>query len=497
MPLATPFRRNIVRAFLLVALLLGVSLLSGLYQAWLNHLEGQRSELFRDASTVSNYVQSTLIDASKLLDIAQQRLNADLASEKLTPERAQETLLDTVSAFSLYNTSDRFGLLFCTDKNGTFFAASSGLKNDALHFDDRFYFKDLETHPDKRLAIGNLVHTRTTKKDAFHMAMPLKDKRGNFAGVVIQQILEEDLSKQLEPMMTNSAARVYTYAANDKVGFVFPASELIQSNDQPDARRLLEIIDKNGASSAFIKVKANTIGLPETNYVEFAKSSKFGIYTVALISEREVISEFLTKNIFTVSYSLLAFIIASALFIRLYRQAVRLDNSQFTSNHDSLTGLNNRRCLDENFQNLWRDSMRSQKPISVLFMDIDHFKRVNDQYGHEIGDKVLKAVSVTIGKCLRRPLDLYCRWGGEEFVAVLPETPMAGAQLIAEEILRAVSSIELEAPPVKVTISIGIASMTVNSHNLHDDLIDMADRAMLQAKNEGRNRAVCFNTPAQ
>lgn len=161
MPLATPFRRNIVRAFLLVALLLGVSLLSGLYQAWLNHLEGQRSELFRDASTVSNYVQSTLIDASKLLDIAQQRLNADLASEKLTPERAQETLLDTVSAFSLYNTSDRFGLLFCTDKNGTFFAASSGLKNDALHFDDRFYFKDLETHPDKRLAIGNLVHTRT------------------------------------------------------------------------------------------------------------------------------------------------------------------------------------------------------------------------------------------------------------------------------------------------------------------------------------------------
>lgn len=493
MQLATPFRRNILRAFLLVALLLFVSLVSGLYQGWHNHLEKQRLLLMRDASTVSNYVLSTLVDTSKLLDIAQKRLENEIDSGRLTPNRAQEILSDTVSGFSLYNPSDRYGLLFCTDEHGTLFASNKGLGKNTVNVADRYYFKDLKTHPGQRLTVGNLVRTRTTGKDAFHMAMPLTDKEGRFTGIVTQQILEDDLSGQLAPMMLNSAARIYTYATNDDISFVFPAPARFKRNQLPDAKRLLETIRGVDNTIHFLKIKGDQIGLPDNSYVGFTQASQFGLYTVALISERELIQAFFSDTYLTLGYSLLAFLITGVLFIRLYKQAVVLDHSQFASNHDALTGLNNRRCLDENFKSLWRDSMRSQKPISVLFMDIDHFKRINDQYGHEVGDKVLKAISGAIGQCLRRPLDFYCRWGGEEFVAVLPETPLEGAQIIAEEILRTVANTHFEAPRMTVTISIGIASQTVNPSNLHDDLIDMADQAMLQAKKEGRNRCVLYS----
>ena len=493
MQIATPFRRNILSAFLLVTLFLGVSLLLGMYQAWLNHLENQRLLLLRDASTVSNYLQSTLVDASKLLEIARKRLDSNLANNQLSVDRAQTILSDTVNTFAQYNTSDRFGLLFCTKKDGSFFAANSGIKIESLNFSDRHYFTELKHHPDQSVAIGNLVRTRTTNQEAFHMAMPLKDNAGNFAGVVAQQILEADLSNQLQSMMIHSAAHVYTYATNDEISFAFPGSSLTIKESRPNPKQLLEIIRAQNSPLGFLKVPGNTIELPHSYYIGFSKSPQFGIYTIALVSELKVIKDFLAANVFTFAYSLLAFLIATALFIRLYRQALKLERSLFSATHDALTGINNRRCLDETFQSLWRESMRSQKPISVLFMDIDHFKRVNDDYGHEIGDQVLRAVSTAISKCLRRPLDFYCRWGGEEFVAVLPDTSLEGAKMIAADVLHTVETMDAMVPPIKITISIGIASQTVTSANQHDDLIDMADKAMLQAKVEGRNRYVCYN----
>lgn len=493
MQTATPFRRKIISAYLLVTLLMLASLISGMYQAWLNHIEHQRLFLMRDASTVSNHVESTLVDASKLLGIAQKRLEATLAENQLSPDRAQIILSETVNTYTLYNNSDRFGLLFCTREDGTFFAANSDIKNESLNFSDRYYFEDLKRHPNQHVAIGNLVQTQTTGQEAFHMAMPLKNKAGNFSGVVTQQILEADLSNQLESMMIHSTAQVHTYTTNDETSFLFPNSALITHQTQPNPKQLLEHIRSLSSPLGFLKVSGEQIGLPYSHYIAYSKSSQFGTCTIAYISEMAVIKDFLADNMFVFGYSLLAFLIATGLFIRLYRQAQRLESSLFTATHDALTGLNNRRCLDEKFQNMRRESMRSMKPISVLFMDIDHFKCINDEYGHEIGDQVLKAVSAVIRKSLRRPLDFYCRWGGEEFVAVLPDTSLEGAKVIAAEILQEISKMEFKTHKIKVTISIGIASQTVNSDNLRDDLVDMADKAMLQAKNKGRNCFVCFN----
>lgn len=128
-------------------------------------------------------------------------------------------------------------------------------------------------------------------------------------------------------------------------------------------------------------------------------------------------------------------------------------------------------------------------------MDIDHFKIVNDTYGHETGDRVLKAVASAIQSQLNRPLDLCCRWGGEEFVAVLPRTDEHGALKIANDIMSAIQALKVTEGDTmidQITISIGIASVTVNADNVRDDLIDMADKAMFKAKLEGRNRIVLY-----
>lgn len=447
----------------------------------------------RNASTVSIQVQTTLVDASKILDIGRIRLEQELRKGQLSTTLAQQILSETAWEFTLYNTTDLFGLLFCADAEGKRYAGNTIIANEHADLSDRYYFRNLQQYPYKAFVVGNLVQTRTTDKMAFHLAMPLLDGKGHFAGIIAQQIQEDELSSTLQSMMNHGEDRVYTYAANQELSFVFPAAELLEPGTRPDAKQLIDIVEQQRRTHGALRISGDQINLPYSAYAGYAWSPQFGIYTVALLPEWSIFQDFLLKNVLTFVYSALNFLIGTGLFIWLYRQASSLEASQYASTHDALTGLVNRRGMDEQFDRLWRESMREQRPISVLFMDIDHFKRVNDTYGHEIGDRVLKAVATAIRKSLHRPLDLCCRWGGEEFVAVLPNTPLEAAKLIANHMMGAVRLIALnenDSTIADLTISVGIASLTVNENNLREDLIEIADRAMLTAKANGRNRMV-------
>ena len=142
--------------------------------------------------------------------------------------------------------------------------------------------------------------------------------------------------------------------------------------------------------------------------------------------------------------------------------------------------------------------MRAAQRISALFIDIDHFKIFNDEYGHDHGDDALVAVAHAIVTCANRPLDLCCRWGGEEFAVVLPDTDEQGAIYLANMILAAVRAIRLdfgEGKSPKITVSIGIASTVVTEGSQTEDLIDMADKAMYVAKQSGRDRYAIHGKP--
>lgn len=159
---------------------------------------------------------------------------------------------------------------------------------------------------------------------------------------------------------------------------------------------------------------------------------------------------------------------------------------------DPLTEITNRRRLDQLLELNWRNSLRDEKPISMIMIDIDNFKAYNDNYGHLKGDECLVKVARSFETILRRPLDFTARYGGEEFAVVLPNTDMEGAVMIGERIRSNVEKLSIPHHYSKVaphvTISLGVATMIPNIGGSVTDLIEYADRALYQSKFQGRNR---------
>ncbi len=164
------------------------------------------------------------------------------------------------------------------------------------------------------------------------------------------------------------------------------------------------------------------------------------------------------------------------------------------SQRDGLTELFNRRYFEEVAEREWQVCVRAHQPISVLMMDVDHFKPYNDFYGHQAGDSCLKLVASTLDRSLQRPADLLARYGGEEFIALLPGTDEIGAMTVAENLRKAVAALAIEhahsGASTHVTVSIGVATtLHITGLNLKK-LVSLADKALYRAKEEGRNRAV-------
>ena len=169
------------------------------------------------------------------------------------------------------------------------------------------------------------------------------------------------------------------------------------------------------------------------------------------------------------------------------------------AHQDSLTGLSNRRRLDEVLPQEWNRSLRHKRPLSVLMVDVDFFKAYNDTYGHRAGDRCLTAVAGTLDRYARRAGDLAARYGGEEFVILLPEVPPDKAVEIAESVRKDVYGlgIEHESSSVDkvVTVCVGVAGMVPRKDSNPADLIKLADEALYKAKANGRNCTSTACTP--
>jgi diguanylate cyclase (GGDEF)-like protein len=183
-----------------------------------------------------------------------------------------------------------------------------------------------------------------------------------------------------------------------------------------------------------------------------------------------------------------------SLFGRKLDNAYELIRSQAVT--DDLTGIPNRRSFLDRTRTEFNRSRRNKYPLSVVMIDIDHFKSYNDTYGHERGDECLKKVALAIQQTLKRPSDFCARYGGEEFITVLPDTAQEGALFIAEEIRTAVRNLgiahEKSSPARMVTISLGVATAEDNLSTSYEDLIRQSDKALYLAKENGRNRVEVY-----
>lgn len=156
---------------------------------------------------------------------------------------------------------------------------------------------------------------------------------------------------------------------------------------------------------------------------------------------------------------------------------------------DDLTGIRNRSYFDKKYIAEIRRSRRERTQLSIVMLDIDHFKSINDKYGHLVGDECIIAVARTLGSGLKRPSDDLCRYGGEEFVLILPSTELAGATALVEQIRQQIEDlvVEVDNHKIKMTISAGIATAIANPQDAEDVLLAAADQQLYMAKNAGRN----------
>ena len=207
--------------------------------------------------------------------------------------------------------------------------------------------------------------------------------------------------------------------------------------------------------------------------------------------------EYLTKPFN--SRELIARVASGARILRLEEQLTEAHHKmEVLAMHDGLTGLFNRRAIEEHAEAELDLAKRKQRTLSILLLDIDHFKRINDEHGHQLGDDALRQLGQILATNLRQ-YDRAGRWGGEEFIVILPETQLSEAATVAERLRSAVAGLKLPLPDganLSMQISVG-AACTAGLYPSLTKLIDAADQALYRAKQSGRNRVCSYDQPIE
>jgi len=166
--------------------------------------------------------------------------------------------------------------------------------------------------------------------------------------------------------------------------------------------------------------------------------------------------------------------------------------AQLNSLTDSLTGLSNRRYFDDTLKTEFYRLKRSGSTLSLIMLDVDHFKKFNDKYGHLAGDECLRQIGTTLNSIVLRIPDMVARYGGEEFVVILPETESGGAKALAERIRKSIEELVIPLSEYvsakNVTVSLGVVTVSPNGLESPEEVVALADEALYCAKKGGRNR---------
>ncbi len=219
----------------------------------------------------------------------------------------------------------------------------------------------------------------------------------------------------------------------------------------------------------------------------------YGLFVIALdtifVYPKEVVN-ISSKLLFVCGYSLLA--IGVTKWIR-YNEN-RQDELSYQANTDELTGILNRRSFTRYLEHAFKNAKIRSEPFSLIIIDIDFFKDINDTYGHMVGDEILKSLSQLMESSFRTS-DKVCRWGGEEFAILLPSTGMNNAKNVAEKIRNKVEncSYQVKEKSISYTISLGVSESLVIDENI-DKIINRADKALYKAKDSGRNCVKAIRT---
>jgi len=410
----------------------------------------------------------------------------------------QEPGLRQKILFDRSATAPGLGSLVAIDEKGNFFLDSHGFPPRAGNFADRDYFN---IHGDPKIGLYISKPFMARLQDniwSISVSRRINKPDGDFGGIVSGTI------------RLGYFERIFNKVAmgpHDSIVLLRTDGTLVAYNSS--------IVDQTGADWRAAPVFAHLKSGPEGTFASdhsmdgiprhfaFHKVGRLPLVIVVGLATDEILAPWRSKML--VLAGIFAIMASSVLVLvwmlesELRRRAAAEKAAELLARTDGLTKLSNRRWFDRGLARKWSRAARDGRPMSLLMIDVDHFKSFNDTYGHQGGDRVLRAIAGVISECIRRPDDLAARYGGEEFAVVLPNTDSRGARQVAASILDGVRALKVDHRGSEynvVTVSIGLATAMPGSGAAKPLLlVREADAALYRAKDSGRNAIGASDAP--
>lgn len=399
--------------------------------------------------------------------------------------------LRNMALFDRAATATHLGSMLVLDAEGSILIDAASSVPRKANFADREYFQVHREHPDVGLYVGRPYASRLRDGS---LSIPLSRRisraDGSFAGIVLIAVQLDYFHNLFSALSLGPHGSIALIRRDGTMIMRQPYDEKVIGSDIHNASTFKQfLLAAEGSFSG-----TSTIDGVQRRYY-FKNLSNLPLIIMVAEAHSDIYAAWRHRAL-TIAVVLgilvVAFIALSiALGTQMKRRRLAESELAILARTDGLTGLNNRRTLDEILDQEWRRARRNGSMLSLLFMDIDRFKSYNDTYGHQAGDEALVAVAKCIGNNIRRPGDSAARYGGEEFVVVLPDTTQDGAINIAESIRMKVSDLSIKNRGSEydhITISVGVVTWMPEQKTDIAALIYAADQALYSAKTTGRNR---------
>jgi len=450
----------------------------------------------RSTTNIAQLINADVLRNVELYDLALKGLIAARQREDLAQVSAN---IQHLVQFDLSTAAPFKGEVLLLDANGTVIADSSTLQPTPRNFANRDYFQVHTKDAQAGLYISRPFKIHCDCDQVWRMAFSrrVSGPNGEFAGVAVATMRLAYFDQIFNTVTIGNGSSVNLL---NNQGFLLAQQPLLESDmidkdlsERPNFKRILR-----EGSGTFQAISA--ISGTERLYT-FTNVGELPLIVVVALSSQDVFARWQRAALLTSGATGILCIGLLWLTWMLRRELRRRYRAERVLSElaavDALTGLANRRILDERLRLEWDRAQRSLEPLTVLMIDVDHFKAFNDRHGHHGGDAALRTVAQVIGANIRRPADLAARYGGEEFAVVLPHTDAKGAWVIAEHIRSSIEHLPRVAGDAQpITASIGMSTWDKRSRLSLEALLLSADQALYEAKHSGRNRIVEAQTPS-
>ncbi|WP_248798436.1 sensor domain-containing diguanylate cyclase [Pseudomonas sp. MWU13-2105] len=482
----------------------------GVFNSLEYHLHDKEVEMSNLSKTLSSNIAATLTQADTVILGIQGQVEVEGTGAQ-TLERLggilknQQKSLPQVHGFFIY------------DEQGRWLFNSNGAIPYGVNNSDRDYFIYHREHVSSAPYIGPAIRSRSTNEWVITISRRLNHPDGSFAGVTLATIYLKYFLNLYEGIDMGGNGIINLTSSTGHIVVRKPFREIDIGTDISTGEVFALLTPGVSSGTATIRSFIDNA----ERVISFQRVNGYPLVVIAAFDRNEILADWRSESFASFLISSVLLLILSFLgyrLIRLMNQQLQLQKELQRSEanyieankalgqqalEDGLTGLPNRRKFDLFINTEINKVRRRPDDIALIMIDVDLFKKYNDQYGHVQGDECLKTVSAIISRNITREGDLAARYGGEKFAIVLLNTDYVGAFIIAERIRTELESCSIqhsESPAKVVTISVGIGALSGSRTDTPETLIDIADRALYIAKTSGRNRTVISNhlsdTPA-